>query len=72
MIQSAVHLTLVREVASSRPTAGRLTQPSISPWVGKMSTWQMMEIGRIDAFQIGPLHRLGNQYIVTVAEKCSV
>ena len=56
-----VHLTLVREVASSSPTAGSLTQPSILLWVSKMSTWQMMAIGRICAFQIGSLHQLGNQ-----------
>ena len=31
------------------------TQPSIPLWVGKMSTWQMMVIGRICAFQIGSL-----------------
>ena len=39
--QSAAHLTPVQEVASSSPTASRLTQPSIPPWVSKMSTWQI-------------------------------
>ena len=53
LAQSAARLTLVQEVASSSPTAGRLTQPSIPPWVGKMSTWWMMAIGGICAFQIG-------------------
>ena len=55
LAQSAARLTLVREVASSSPTAGRLTQPSIPPRVRKMSTWQMMAIGGICAFQIGSL-----------------
>ena len=59
--QSVARLTLVREVASSKPTAGRLTQPSIPSWVSKMSTWQMMVIGGICAFQIGSLCQLGNQ-----------
>ena len=36
--QSAAHLTLVRKVVSSSPTASRLTQPSTPPWVCKMST----------------------------------
>ena len=43
--QSVARLTLVRKVVSSSPTAGMLTRPSIPPWVGKMSTWQMMAIG---------------------------
>ena len=51
---------LLRKVANSSPTASRLTQPSIPPWVSKMSAWQMMVIGRICAFQIGSLHQLGN------------
>ena len=59
--QSVARLTLVGKVVSSSPTAGRLTQPSIPLWVGKMSTWQMMAIGRICAFQIGSLCQLGNQ-----------
>ena len=49
------------KVVSLSPTASRLTQPSIPPWVGKMSTWWMMVIGRICAFQIGSLCQLGNQ-----------
>ena len=69
LAQSAAHLTLVPEVASLSPTTGRLIQPSIPPWVGKMSTWQMMVIGRVCAFQIGSLHQLGNQ---DMAAKCPV
>ena len=37
---------------NSSPTASRLTQPSIPPWVGKMSTLWMMAIGGKCAFQI--------------------
>ena len=69
LAQSAAHLTLVREVVNLSPAAGRLTQPSIPPWVGKMSTWQMMAIGGICALQIGSLGRLGNQ---DMAAKCPV
>ena len=46
-----------------------LFKPSIPLWVGKMSTWQMMAIGGICAFQIGTLHRLENQ---DMAAKCPV
>ena len=69
LAQSEAHLTLVQEVASLSPNASRLTQPSIPPWVGKMSTCQMMVIGGICAFQIGSLHHLGNQ---DMAAKCPV
>ena len=63
--QSVARLTLVRKVASSSPAACRLTQPSIPLWIGKMSTWQMMVIGRVGAFQIGSLHQLRNQDMAT-------
>ena len=43
------------------PTASRLTQPSIPPWVCKMCTWQMIVMGRICAFQIGSLRQMGKQ-----------
>ena len=55
LTQSVARLTLVRKLVSSSRTASRLTQPSIPPMVGKMSTWQMMAIGGICAFQIGSL-----------------
>ena len=59
--QSVARLTLMRKVASLNLTVGRLIEPSIPPLVRKMSTWQMMVIGGICAFQIGSLHQLGNQ-----------
>ena len=59
--QSVAHLTPVQKLASLSPTGSRLTQPSIPPWVGKMSTWWMMVIGGISAFQIGSLGQLENQ-----------
>ena len=39
LVQSVARLTLVQKVASWSPTAGRLTQPAIPPWVSEMSTW---------------------------------
>ena len=45
------------------------TSASIPLWVGKMSTWQVMVIGGICAFQIGSLCGLGNQ---DMAAKCPV
>ena len=58
---SVARLTPVRKVASSSPSASRFTKSSIPPWVCKLSTWQMMVIGEICAFQIGSLRQLGNQ-----------
>ena len=45
--RSVVRLAYVPKVASSSPTAGRLTQPSISLWVSKMSTWLISGGSRI-------------------------
>ena len=36
------------------------------PRVGKMSTWQMMSVGRVCAFQIRSLCLLGNQHIAAL------
>ena len=55
--QLVARLTLLKKVVSWRPTA----QPSIPLWVGQMSTWWMMAIGRTCTFQIGSLCLLGNQ-----------
>ena len=51
----------MQNVASLSPSVGRLTQPSIPPWVGKISTWWMMAISTICTLQIGSLCQLGNQ-----------
>ena len=56
-------LTLMKKVASSSPIAGRLTQPSISLWVCKMSTWWMMVIGGMCAIQID---LLGNKDMAAI------
>ena len=48
---------------------GQVTQPSIPLWVSKKSTWQMMAIGRICAFQIGSLHWLGNEDMAAICQQ---
>ena len=65
--QSVVRRTLVRKLPSLNPTVGILTQPSIPPWVSKMSAWQKMAIYGICAFQIGSLHQMGNQDMAALA-----